>query len=400
MSTVAPGPASAVRTTIAGSSALSTAVLPYFLIGALSVTIQRELGITETAIGALGTVLFLSASVTATPAGRLVERVGSGVSLRIGVVLCGVAAAVIGMLANRWWQVALPMVAVGFGMAMIDTGAARAFADRVRSERQGVAFGIKEASIPTASMLAGLSLPTVAALLGWRATFVAALGVALLVLLVVPSPRALRRTGDDPVAGVPPARVASAGVVRFAAGVGLGTGAATASATFLVPAMVDRGMTGGAAGIVLAVASLAGVGMRVAMGWLADREGARPVLVLAALLGAGAAGAAILAVDVPAVLRVLGAVVVIGAGWGWTGLAFLAVVRANPDAPAAAAGVVLTGLGAGGALGPLAFGTVADRVSFGGAWMLVAVVLAVAAVTVRTARGHLEVGPVDTGRGD
>lgn len=387
---------SALRTTAAVSASLSTAVLPYFLLGALSVTIQEELGITETAVGAIGTVLFLSASVTATPAGRLVERVGSGLALRVGVAICGLSAAAVGVLAHAWWQLAVPMAVVGFGMALIDTGGARAFADRVRPERQGVAFGLKEASIPTASMLAGLSLPTLAAALGWRATYVGALVVAGLVLLLVPSRRAL--AGESrPVTGKPPARVASAGVVRFAIGVGMGTGAATAATTFLVPGVVAQGISNTYAGLLLALASLAGVGMRVATGWWADREGAQPVVVLASLLGAGAVGAALLAAGLAAPLVVAGAVVVIGAGWGWTGLAFLAVVRANPGSAAAAAGVVLTGLGAGGALGPLLFGLLVDGASFSTAWVVVAAVMAVGGATVRSARGALSVVPSPAG---
>lgn len=74
-------------------------------------------------------------------------------------------------------------------MGRVDTGAARAFSDRVPVGRQGLAFGIKEASIPGASMLAGLSLPVIAAALGWRASFVAAAAVAAVVLVALPSPR-------------------------------------------------------------------------------------------------------------------------------------------------------------------------------------------------------------------
>lgn len=381
---------SALRTTVTGSAALSTAVLPYFLLGALSISIQEELGITETAVGALGTVLFLTASVTAAPAGRLVERVGSGLALRAGVAGCGVAAALIGLFAHAWWQLAVPMVITGFGMALIDTGAARAFADRIRPARQGTAFGIKEASIPAASMLAGLSIPTLAAALGWRATFVGALVVAGLILLLVPSRAALAGSGGK-VTGEPPGRVTSPGVVRFAAGVGMGTGAATASTTFLVPAVVAEGLSDGSAGMLLALASLGGISMRVFTGWWADRPETHPVVLLSLLLGTGALGAALLATAPATPLVVLGAVVLIGAGWGWTGLAFLSVVRANPRAAAAAAGVVLTGLGAGGALGPFAFGAIADRGSFTAAWTVVAVVMALGAVTVRSARGALTV---------
>lgn len=385
------------RATLAGATALTTAVLPVFLVGALGPSIRDELGFSETALGAVVTALFLSAALTATAAGRLTERIGAGVALRAGVAIAGLGAAVMGVVARGWWLLVVPMAVVGFAVALIDTGAARAFADRVPVRTQGLAFGIKEASIPGASMLAGLSLPTVAAVLGWRASFLAATVVAVLVLALLPSPRALAADPRAPrgPAGAP-ARVATAAIVRFAAGVGIGTGAATAAATFLVPSVIARGIAPSVAGVVLSVASLASIGARVGVGRWADREGAAPVPVVGGMLAAGGVAAAALTADLPVPVLVGAAVVVLGAGWGWTGLAFLAVVRANPAAPAAAAGVVLTGLGTGGALGPLAFGALVDRGSYALAWTAAAAALVVGAALATSARHELV--PVGQGR--
>jgi MFS family permease len=377
---------------------LSTTVLPVFLVGASSPSIRADLGLSETAVGAVVTTLFVSAALTATAAGRLVERIGAGVALRVGVAIAAVGAAVVGGLARGWWGLAVPLAVVGFAVALIDTGSARAFSDRVPAGTQGLAFGIKEASIPAASMLAGLSLPTVAATLGWRASFGAAAVVALAVLVALPSPRRLRA---DPHAPAPATavthRVATPAVLRFAAGVGLGTGAATAGATFLVPTVVAAGLAEATAGVVLSVASVASIGARIGVGRWADTDGAAPVPVVGAMLALGGGAAALLAVGGPWPLLVAGAVMVLGAGWGWTGLAFLAVVRANPAAPAAAAGVVLTGLGLGGALGPLAFGALADRGGFGAAWAVAAVALAVGAGLVASTRHALVPTPVGSG---
>jgi MFS family permease len=389
------GPA---RTVAVGSAALTTAALPFFLLGALSLSIRDDLGIAESAIGALATMLFLAGAVFATPAGRLVDRVGASVGWRLGVSGTALASLAIGLVATRWWQFAVAMVVVGACMAMIDTSGARAFADRIRPGRQGTAFGIKEASIPAASMAAGVAIPTLAAHFGWRATFLAAVAFALVVLLGVPSRAAL--AGATP-ARVVRGRIASAGTIRFAAGLALGTGAATAAAAFLVPTFVDRGLAQGQAGIVLAVSSLAAIAARVGVGRLADLPEIRPVVVLSAMLGIGAVGAAVLITPAPPVLAIVGAIVVIGAGWGWTGLAFLAVVRANPHTPGAAAGVVLAGLGSGGALGPLVFGILAERASYTASWTFVAAGMALGCLVSLSARGALTVaappgvGPVE-----
>ncbi len=386
---------SARRTTVAGATALTTAVLPIFLVGALGGAIRDELGISETAIGALVTVMFVSAAVTATAAGHLTERIGAGVALRTGVGIAGLGAAIVGVLARGWWQLAVPLAVVGFAVALIDTGAARAFADRVPVARQGFAFGIKEASIPGASMLAGLSLPSVAALLGWRASFLAATGIALLVLVLLPAPRSLVAE-DEPelIDRGPLPRVASAGVIRFSAGVGMGTGAATAAATFLVPSITVTGASASLAGTVLAIASLASIGTRIGVGRWADTEGAAPVPLISGMLLLGGACAVVMAMGLALPVVVVAAIGVLGAGWGWTGLAFLAVVRANPRAPAAAAGVVLTGLGSGSALGPLAFGAIVDAGSYPLAWTAAVVALLVGSGLVASAHRALAPIPV------
>lgn len=387
-----------LRTTAGVASALTLAVLPVFLLGASSDAIGAELGISETAIGAAITVLFVSVGVTATSVGRLTERLGGGTALRAGVLLSATATAGIGVFAGSWWQLASPLVLVGAAIGLVDTGGARAFADRVTPGRQGTAFGIKEASVPAASLLAGLGLPTLAVWLGWRATFVAAPVLAVLVVVALPRMPAVGGQGDaarhdrnepptetaprgeDPAAGSPK-------LLRFAIGVGLGAGAATAAATFLAPAFLARGLSPSAAGALLVVASVTSILGRLATGRWADRPGADAGRAVAVLLGIGGTGAVVLAAPAPPVLAAFGAVLVLGAGWGWTNLAFLVAVRARPDVPAVAAGGVLTGLGAGGALGPLVFGALASNVSYTASWVATATALLVACGLTASAYG-------------
>ena len=89
---------------------------------------------------------------------------------------------------------------------------------------------------------------------------------------------------------------------------------------------------------------------------------------------------------------------VIGAGWGWTGLSFQTAVRVARDRPAAAASVVLTGLSAGGAAGPAAFGAIASASSYRWAWAAAAVALVSGAVAIAAARRTLEPAPATAAR--
>jgi predicted MFS family arabinose efflux permease len=387
-----------VRTTLAVAAALTTAALPMFLLGASSDAVRVDLGISETAIGGAITAMFVAVGVTASVVGRVTERIGATSALRLGVVGSVAATFALGMFATSWWHLLAPLLVAGVALGLIDTGGARAFADRIAQGRQGTAFGVKEASIPSASLLAGLALPTLAASFGWRASFLAAPILGVLVLFLLP-----RRwpttpaTGDTATAGVAtPDIPTSAGgsptsaaggrraaggprsMLRFAIAVGLGSGAATAGATFLVPGTTARGLSTSAAGALLVVASLGSIVVRIALGRWADTPTARPARAVAVMLALGGSGAVLLAAPSPASVAGAGAVALLGAGWGWTGLAFLAAVRARPDAPAVAAGEVLTGLGVGGALGPLAFGSLAANLSYDAAWSATAAALLVA----------------------
>ena len=362
-----------MRVTVASSLALAAAVVPVFLFGALSADLGRDLGFGPGAAGVALTLFFGAAGVAAVPLGRLTERVGAATAMRAGVAVSAAVCLGVALAARSWWQVALLMAIGGSVVGLIDTGTARAFADHVRAARRGLAFGIKEASVPVASMLAGASIPLLALRFGWRAAFAA--GALLAPLVWTALPRIEHRIVASPD-GRGEARGPS--LVALAVGAGFGAGAANAGAAFLVPATTATGLAAGAAGILLAGASIVSVLARVSVGWVADRTTRPPAHMVAAAMAVGAVGGVLLATGTrPA--TVLGAVLLLGGGWGWTGLAFLTAVRASPHAPAAAAGVVLTGLAVGGAAGPAVFGTAAARGTFTHAWIAVAVALGVGA---------------------
>lgn len=382
MTAAAPVPA---RVVVAGSLALSVTVVPAFLTGALSGRIGDDLGFGAGAAGAAVAAFFVGAGVLAVPMGRLTERVGPAVALRAGTAVSGACALLVAVAVDRWWQLCLALVVAGSAVGLVDTGAARAFGDVVPADRQGSAFGVKEASVPAASLLAGLSIPVLVDAIGWRPAF--AMGAALvpLVWLVVP-----RLAGTLPPPGDEPGGPPPVAFVLFAAGVGLGCGAATAAGTLLVPAVEDRGWAEGDAGLLLAAVSVASIAVRIGGGWRRDTRPGGAWTELATLLGIGAAGALLLAASDSGAAGVVGALAVIGGGWGWTGLAYLTAVRVGGQRPAAAAGVVLTGLSVGGAAGPAAFGAIASALSYGAAWLAASAALLLGAVGIAVARRRLD----------
>lgn len=375
-----------IRVVLAGSVALTAAVVPVFLAGALSGRIGDDLGFGAGAAGAAVAAFFVGAGAFAVPMGHLTERIGPTRALRAGALVSAASALGVAALASSWWQLTALLAVGGSAVGLVDTGAARAFGDAVPPTRHGIAFGAKEASVPAASLAAGLSIPVLAEHLGWRSAFVAGALLAPLVWAVVPRLAADRPPPDDGAAG----EARRGPLVLFAAGVALAVGAATAASTLLVPAIEDRGWQEGDAGLLLAVASGVSIGVRLAAGSRGDRRPRSTWSMVATLLVIGAGGAVLLAATSAGPAGVLGAVAVIGGGWGWTGLAFQTAVRVGRDRPAAAAGLVLTGLSVGGAAGPAAFGALASAMSYSAAWASSAAALLVGAAAILASKHWLE----------
>lgn len=378
---------SVARAVLAVSLALAAVTSPVFLAGALSTRMRDDFGGTGASVAV--TAFFVGAGLLSVPMGWVADRIGARQALRAGVLVSGLADLAIAGWADRWWHVTVVLFLAGTAVGLVDTGGARAFSEGVPDRRHGLAFGIKEASIPAATLLAGLSIPLLAQQLGWRAAFVAAVTFTPAVWTLAPRDRS--RDGVD---GARARRAVRRGpLTLFATGIALGTGAATAAATLFVPAFDARGWSENAAGVLLAVASAASITTRLATGWTSDRRPTASWWAISVLMTVGASGAGLLAVTgegTAAIPAVVGAVLVIGAGWGWTGLAFQTAVRVSPGAPALAAGIVLAGLSVGGAAGPAAFGALGTNVSYDAAWTAATVAFLAGAAAVVAARVWIE----------
>lgn len=377
----------AARTTIASGTALACATVPVFLFGALSELVRAELDFDEAGIGAGVTVFFVGAGLGAYPAGRVTERLGARTAMLLGTLAASAASLTMGLLATQWWHAAAVLAVAGVSVALVDTGGARAFVDVVPADRRGLTFGLKEASVPAASMLAGVTVPLLGVTVGWRPSFAIGMLLIPVVWLLLPSQARAHPPSQAADTGRSPTSVPV--LVLVGIGSAAGTGAATAAASFLVPTATRAGLSVGAAGMLLAAASLASILLRVVTGHLADRVPHRELLITAGMLGVGAVGSLLSGADT-AMLVLAGGVLVLGGGWGWTGLVFLSAVRTSPHAPASAAGIVLVGLAAGGAFGPLVFGVVASRGAYSTAWLVTALALAAGAVIIWAAHHRLQ----------
>jgi MFS family permease len=367
------------RTTLGAVTTTIACVVPVFLVGGLAVQIGAELGFSPAGLGLAVAIYFGASALTSVPAGALVERYGSAVTARAAILLAAACLLAIAA-AARSYPALVGLLAAGAAANGLGQLASNASLVRVPAGRQGLSFGVKQAAIPAATLLAGVSVPAVALTLGWRWAFVIAAGLALAALPLVPPAIRLRSTGAHN------GQRATAALVVIGVGVALGAGSAGSLGTFLVDSAVDRGIDPGPAGLTLTLGSVACIAVRIGGGWFADRRGAHgDVVIVAVLMAVGALGLALLAVPGTVALTA-GVLLGFGFGWAFPGLVNFAVVQLHPQAPAAATSITQTGVYAGGAAGPLAFGATAAGYGYRTAWLGAAAALLLAATLILLAR--------------
>jgi MFS family permease len=233
-------------------------------------------------------------------------------------------------------------------------------AEQIPADRQGLGFGVKQSGIPAAILMSGLALPLLALPFGWRVT------LALCALAPLAVGLALPRDQGVHVSRRPASRRPSRALVLTAVGAALGTAGPNALGAYLVASAVHVGIGEGTAGLLAALASALSLAARVTLGARADRRHDYGLTVVILLLVGGSTGFALMASHTIAVF-VIGSLVAFTLGWGWPGLFNLAVVTSNRETPATATGISQTGIYAGAAAGPAAFGLLAAGPGYGAA---------------------------------
>lgn len=358
--------------------------LPGFLFGAVAVVMRRDIGFGIPSIG-LGMAAFFAASAIACPyCGRVTERIGALWAMRIAAGGSGLTMLLMGLVPDSFVLV-VALLALGGAVQGFASPAVNLYmSERISADRQGLAFGIKQASIPAALLISGASLPVLALTLGWRWVFALGALIGLLGLLLPsegPFAEAGRHSAGARRVSAPTAPVPS-WVVCLSIGAGLASFAPHSMGSFLVPTAVEEAhLSESAAGLLLSGGSVLALLMRLGAGALADRAHGGGLRTIGIMIAVGAVGLSALALGAPA-LVVAGASLAFAGGWGWASLFHLNVVRRNPRSPASATGAAQAGIYWGAAAAPLIFGLVLERSSYGVAWALAALVTAIAAALV------------------
>jgi MFS family permease len=339
--------------------------LPSFLTGALAPEIRGDLHVSVAGLGIASAAFFTSSSVASLSLGNLADRLGPTRTVRWAGAIGSGGMLAVAALAGTFGVFVACLVVAGVANGMVQPALNALIADAVPRERQGLAFGLKQAAIPAAALLAGVSVPVLALTVGWRYAFVAGALLMLLAPFLLPRPRQRVKATGGVLSDRRDTLILLAAVFVFGAMGGNALG------VFFVSAAVESGISVGTAGVLLAIGSLLSIVSRVVAGWLADRLDTSAFTIALGLLVLGAFGFGLMALGGPTLLAV-GSMIAFAGGWGWTGLVTLAVVRRNPHAPAAATGVTQVGVYVGAGVGPAFFGALAT-ISFTTAWIVMGV---------------------------
>jgi predicted MFS family arabinose efflux permease len=340
-------------------------ILPVFLTGALGFQIRKDLDFDQMTLGIVTTGFFTAQALVSTPIGRLVAGVSPRRAMQVAALGSGGTLACVALFTNSWLFLLLFLICGGIANAASQLAASHFLTHEISFQRQGLAFGLKEASKPAATLLCGIAVPLVGATFGWQWAFAAFALVTLAIGATVPKTSKAR-----PMSGTedPGATLHSVPLVFLAAGAGLGSAATTALGVFLVESGVALGLSLSVAGATLATGSVVGIALRIVLGWVADHRSMDHMRIVAGMLILGAVGFVLLAVG-ESLFFIAGTLLAFGAGWGWLGLFNFAIVSQHPRAPTKALGIALTGAAAGSAAGPLLFSAILSSTSFSIAWL-------------------------------
>ena len=154
------------------------------ILGAVGEPIRKEFGLSDAALGALGTAFTLLYAFVGVPLGRLADRIGRKGILSAGVFVWSLLTVGSG-LAQSFWQIFALRLGVGVGEASCAPAATSLIGDLFPASWRAKALAIFMLGLPVGVALSFAVSGTIAKNYGWRAAFFVAGVPGLLCALAV-----------------------------------------------------------------------------------------------------------------------------------------------------------------------------------------------------------------------
>lgn len=366
-----------LRLALVTAAAMAIATLPFTVFSVLGSELIEEFSISRAQLGFLATATGLAGALGSPTFGRVTDRIGSVAATR-GVLISGSLTLLGVSIAPSYAFLVLAAFATGVANGWTNPATNSLIVDTTSAGARGVVTGIKQSGVQVGTFLGGALMPVLALAWNWRLAAASFVIIPLLGLAGM-----WRRTAENrhEVSGswgsdhLPRA-------VWWIAVYGTVSGLATSAMFVFIPlfANEDQGWSGQAAGLLIALVGLAGIGARILWSSLAERRlGHGPTLrvlgalsaVAASLLALTSLGALQSWVLVPAVLFfAFGSV-------AWNAVGMLAVMdMAPPHLVGKGTGIVLFGFLLGYAFGSPIMGFSVDSLgTYTVGWVAAAVLL-------------------------
>jgi MFS family permease len=140
------------------------------ILGAVGEAVRREWGLSDGAMGALGTAFTLLYAFVGVPLGRLTDRAGRKWILSAGVFLWSLLTVASGY-ARNFWQLFVFRLGVGVGEASCAPAASSLIGDLFPARDRGRAMSVFMLGLPVGIALSFAASGVIAQAYGWRAAF-------------------------------------------------------------------------------------------------------------------------------------------------------------------------------------------------------------------------------------
>ncbi len=140
------------------------------ILGAVGEPIRKEFGLSDSALGALGTAFTLLYAFVGVPLGRLADQIGRKGILSAGVLVWSLLTVGSG-LAQNFWQIFVLRLGVGVGEASCAPAATSLIGDLFRANWRAKALSIFMLGLPVGIALSFAVSGTIAKEYGWRTAF-------------------------------------------------------------------------------------------------------------------------------------------------------------------------------------------------------------------------------------
>lgn len=369
---------------LAGGMGLSMLVL--YAIGSLAPLIADDLRVSREQIGLLTAVAFGTATLLSVFAGHLVDVTGGR---RAFIVLSAVVAAQFALLASArsYWFLLAMMVVAGVPQSLANPSTNKLLVKHIPAQRRAFAVGVKQAGVPLAAFVAGLTLPSLARATSWRTALALVVPLALVAMAAaVFLPRDPAPASGTRLSLPQPPNVATRWLMAYSLCIGAGLSALN---TYLaLYAHQSLGMGTKSAGALVSAIGVSGIASRLLWGRYGDRLAEVPVSLL--ILAVAAIGSAVLvpAATAASWLVWIGALGLGGSAAAANAVTMVAVTKGRGFGKTGhASALVSMGFFSGFVVGPVSFGLLTDGFdNYTPGWILVVAVFVLAAVIALAGR--------------